>query len=186
MRFSTLIFAATAMAAVHALTPNQIISSLNDIEKTTTGATILLKDAKASSQDSDAVQKMTVSTSNETRSTTLTTPVQAALAAVSRVAALYDSLNSELVSLATSTSLHFMYADKQPAIAQQTDPVGGEEDALNSADTARMNAAANNVRFMWHPPFYTADWPTLQNAQTITPLGNAVRRSRFPHHHRDA
>ncbi|KAF7968911.1 hypothetical protein HWV62_28898 [Athelia sp. TMB] len=106
MRFSTLILAATAMTAVHALTPNQIVSLLNNIEETTTSATALLKDAKVSSQSSDAVPKM-----------------NAALAAVSHVATLYDDLNSEL----------------------QTDLVGGEEDALNSADVARLNAAANNL-----------------------------------------
>ncbi|KAF7984354.1 hypothetical protein HWV62_15377 [Athelia sp. TMB] len=135
MRFSTLILAATVMTAVHALTPNQIVSLLNNIEETTISATALLKDAKASSQSSDAVPKMNVSSSNETdEGHNADRTEQAALEAVSHVATLYDDLNSEL----------------------QTDLVGGEEDALNSADVARLNAAANN------------------NAQTITPLGDAL------------
>lgn len=118
MRFSTLLLAATAMTSVHALTPNQIISLLNNIEETTTSATALLKDAKASSQSSDAVPKMNVSSSNETdEGHNADRTEQAALEAVSHVATLYDDLNSELVSLATSPRVHFMYADKQSAIA---------------------------------------------------------------------
>lgn len=118
MRFSTLILAATAMTAVHALTPNQIVSLLNNIEETTISATALLKDAKASSQSSDAVPKMNVSSSNETdEGHNADRTEQAALEAVSHVATLYDDLNSELVSLATSPRVHFMYSDKQPAIA---------------------------------------------------------------------